>query len=141
MIKIKETKYLFNLNKVINLLNELYPHKQPNELKKGLKLLRKQKDFHLIVAYDKSEAVAISCINSGYLLYCEKYLQISSLYIKPDYRNLGIAQNLFKKAVIIAKKTKASKIVLDSYITNNDSHKTYFRENFSINAYHFVKEL
>jgi len=141
MINLKIYKHIFNAKGALQLLGELYQDKNPEELKKAIYSLKKQKDFHLLIAYQQNEAVAITCLNSGYLIYCGKYLQLSSLYIKPKFRNLGIVQSLFKKAEQIALKTKCSKIALDSYITNNNSHKTYFRENFSINAYHFIKEL
>ena len=141
MIKIKTYKYIFNLKNALSLLGELYQNKNQQELKTALHILKKQQDFHLLIAYKNNNAVAIACVNSGYLIYCAKYLQLSSLYIKPEFRNIGIAQSLFNEAEKIALKTKCSKIVLDSYITNNNSHKTYFRENFSINAYHFTKEL
>ena len=141
MINLKIYKHIFNAKGALQLLGELYQDKNQEELKKAIYSLKKQKDFHLLIAYQQNEAVAITCLNSGYLIYCCKYLQLSSLYIKPKFRNLGIVQSLFKKVEQIALKTKCSKIALDSYITNNNSHKTYFRENFSINAYHFIKEL
>lgn len=141
MIKVKITKYFFQTKKIINLLNELYPEKSYTELKKGLCLLKKNPDFHLLTASNDQEIIATACLHSGYLLYCAKYLQISSLYIKPNFRNLGIAQKFFEEAEKIAHKNSCNQMVLDSYITNNNSHKTYYRENFSINAYHFVKKL
>jgi len=141
MIKIKRHTNLIAIRKALPLFEKLYPKKSRKEILDGLRILKKNHRYSLLIAYKDKEAVGIVGLSIGFLLYSGKYLQISSLYIDPKHRNEGIAQALFATADQVAKAQNCEKIVLDSYVTNQESHKTYLREDFEIKAYHFMKEL
>jgi len=141
MIKIKKYNSLFYIKKFIPLFSEFYPKKTRKEIIKGLKTLKKTYKYDLLVAFQNNEPIAIAGLTYGYLLYCDKFLRLSNIYVKPEYRKLGVAQLLIAKAEIIAKKNNCPQIILDSYIDNETAHKTYLKENFSITAYHFTKKI
>jgi ribosomal protein S18 acetylase RimI-like enzyme len=141
MIKIKKYNSLFYIKKFIPLYNEFYKSKSKKDILKGLKTLKKTYKYNLLVAFKDDEPIAIAGLTYGYLLYCNKFLRLSNIYVKEEYRKLGVAHLLIAKAEIIAKNNKCAQIILDSYIDNNNAHKTYFKEGFSITAYHFTKEV
>jgi len=141
MITVKKHTRLIAIKKSLPLFEKLYPKKTKKEIIAGLKTLIKQHKYCLLVAYKNNEPVGITGITIGYLLYVDKFLRVSNLYIDPNHRNEGTAQLLMSEAEKIAKQKKCTQIVLDSYVVNRDSHKTYLKENFAIEAYHFIKRL
>lgn len=141
MITTRTYHRYFSIKKFLPLFCELYPHKTPDILKKELKILAKNKHYKLLVTFYNNTPVAIASLTEGFLLYCNKYLQISNLYVNKQHRNLGIAKSLINQAEKHAKDSQCKCIMLDSYVTNKTSHQTYFREEFEIKAYHFIKTI
>ena len=141
MISLKEYHTYFFVKKFIFLFRELYKDKPISLLRRELKILVKNKKYKLIIAFYDGKPVAMTSISSGFLIYCGKYMQLSNLYVQPQYRNLGIAKKLIERTEYYARKYGCKHLMLDSYIENQFSHKTYLRENFVIRAHHFMKKL
>ena len=141
MIITRTYTHYFRIKKFLPLFCELYSKKSPYLLQRELKELTKNKNYKLLVTFYDKKPVAIASITEGFVIYCGKYLQISNLYVKKEHRNLGIAKELLNETKRLAKNKNCKHIMLDSYVTNKASHKTYFREEFEIKAYHFMKEI
>jgi len=141
MVITKTYKRYYKVKKFLPIFCKLYPNKPIALLKQELKELVKNKSYKLLVVFDGVDPIAIASLNEGFLLYCGKYLQISNLYVESKHRNIGIAKMLIGKAEEYAKKSHCKYVVLDSYVTNKASHKTYVREGFEPKANHFMKSI
>ena len=140
MAIIKKYRYYFTSKKFLPLFLHLYQDKDIALLVKELKNLTKNKDYRLLVAFADGKPIAMASVNSGFLIYVGKYLQISSLYVDKNYRNMGIAKFLLKEAELFAKEKACQVIFLNSYINNNLAHDIYVKEGFTANAYNFIKK-
>ena len=123
------------------LFHEQYPKRDESYLSQILKLMIAQQNYRLLVIFNQEKAVAMAGFHIGYLLYCGSYLQVSNFFVTNNQRRLGLASTLLERFEIIAKQESCQQIVLDSYLTNQNSHKIYLNKDFKISAYHFTKEI
>jgi len=141
MVKIKQYRYYFTIKKFLPLFLQLYPQKSASLIKKQLKNLSKNKDYKLLIAFIEDKPVAMVSIHYNFLLYVEKHLQVSSLYVKPEYRKMGVATLLLGWVEKMAIKQGCKHIILDSYLDNNSAHEIYAKEGFVAKSYNFVKNI
>ena len=73
--------------------------------------------------------------------YCGKTCEQDHVYIKPEYRSMGLGKQVFKWIYNYAKEKGCETAELNSYVENYPSHKFYLNENYVIKGYHFLKTL
>jgi len=98
-------------------------------------------DFKMVAAFLNDEIVGVCGYWSLRMLYCGRYLQLSSFIVDEEKRGHGIGKKILSHIEKIAKKLNCEKIVLDSFTENKKSHPLYFREGFHIRGFHFMKDL
>jgi len=98
-------------------------------------------DFKMIGAFIGDEIVGVTGYWMLRMLYCGRYLQISSFIVDEEKRGAGIGKKILDEMEKIARELNCEKIVLDSFTENKKSHPLYFRENFYIRGFHFMKDL
>ncbi len=98
-------------------------------------------DFKMIGAFLNGEIVGITGYWVLRMLYCGRYIQLSSFIVDEEKRGLGIGKKLMRKIEEIGLKLSCEKIILDSYTENKKSHSLYYREGFYIRGFHFMKDL
>lgn len=98
-------------------------------------------NFKIIAAYLDDEIVGVTGYWVSRMLYCGRYIQLSSFIVDEEKRGHGIGKKLLAEVEKIGKKFNCEKIALDSYIENKKSHPLYFREGFHIRGFHFMKDL
>lgn len=98
-------------------------------------------DFKMIGAFLNDELVGITGYWILRMLYCGRYIQLSSFIVDEEKRGLGIGKKLMKKIEEIGLKLNCEKIILDSYTENKKSHSLYYREGFYIRGFHFMRDL
>ncbi len=98
-------------------------------------------DFKMIGAFLNDELVGITGYWILRMLYCGRYIQISSFIVDEEKRGLGIGKKLMRKIEEIGLKLSCEKIILDSYTENKKSHSLYYREGFYIRGFHFMRDL
>lgn len=106
------------------------------------KIQKMQKDGYSLI-YIEKEGKVISA--AGYrifsMLYCGKMLYIDDLSTLDNCRGKGYASILLNHLYDIAKQENCKSVQLDSGHVRTTAHKLYFKENFTINAFHFTKKL
>jgi ribosomal protein S18 acetylase RimI-like enzyme len=75
------------------------------------------------------------------MLYCGRYIQLSSFIVDEEKRGSGIGKKILREVEKIGKKLNCEKIILDSFTENKKSHALYYREDFYIRGLHFMKNL
>lgn len=141
MVKIKQYRHYFTIKKFLPLFLQLYPNKSASLIKKQLKNLSKNKDYKLLIAFIEGKPVAMVSVHSNFLLYVKNHLQVSSLYVEPQYRKMGVATLLLQQVEKLAFKQGCNHIILDSYLDNKSAHEIYIKEGFVAKSYNFVKNI
>lgn len=142
MCEIKRIDSFTDSEDAMTLLENLYEkRKRTDEIREELKEMFEKYHYMLILAFIDGKPVGVCGLSFNMLLYTGKFVQISNLYVLPEYRKAGIAAKLIGKTKDIARENNISSIMLDSYTTNFNSHKTYFREGFRLKAFHFILDL
>ncbi len=77
-------------------------------------------DFKMIGAFLNDELVGITGYWILRMLYCGRYIQISSFIVDEEKRGLGIGKKLMRKIEEIGLKLSCEKIILDSYTENKN---------------------
>ena len=98
-------------------------------------------DFKMIGAFLGEEIVGVAGYWVLRMLYCGRYIQISSFIVDEEKRGSGIGKKILREVEKIGKKLNCEKIILDSFTENKKSHALYYREDFYIRGLHFMKNL
>ncbi len=98
-------------------------------------------DFKMIGAFIGDEIVGVCGYWVLRMLYCGRYLQLSSFIVDEEKRGEGIGKKILDEMEKIGKELRCEKIILDSFTENKKSHSLYFREGFHIRGFHFMKNL
>jgi len=98
-------------------------------------------NFKMVGAFLGDKLVGVSGYWILRMLYCGRYIQVSSFIVEEEKRGLGIGQKILKELQKIGRELGCEKIILDSFTENKKSHPLYFREGFHIRGFHFMKDL
>lgn len=101
-----------------------------------------QKDgYTLLYILEDNKVVSIAGYRFMTMLYCSKMLYIDDLSTIQNSRSKGYATMLLNHIYAIAAEQNCTSVQLDSGHTRTDAHKLYYKENFTISAFHFNKQL
>ncbi len=95
--------------------------------------------YSLLYISENSRTVSVAGYRFLTMLYCGKMLSIDDLSTVENCRSKGYSSKLLNHIYEIAKQQNCKSVQLDSGYTRTDAHKLYFKENFTINAFHFTK--
>lgn len=73
--------------------------------------------------------------------WCGEHIDIDNVVVDENARGQGIGKKLVAWIENWAREQGLSFAVLDSYTSNIDSHRFYFREGYIIRGFHFTKDL
>lgn len=105
-----------------------------------IKLMQRDGYTLLYIAEDEN-VVAVAGYRVYTMLYCGKMLYIEDLSTVERSRGKGYASMLLDHLRQLAVQGNCQSIQLDSGPSRTIAHKLYYRENFTINAFHFSKTL
>ncbi|MGA9639506.1 GNAT family N-acetyltransferase [Flavobacterium sp.] len=97
--------------------------------------------YCLLYIQEDHQTVAIAGYRIYTMLYCGKMLYLDDLSTLETQRGKGHATTLLNHLKEIALNNNCVSIQLDSGPSRATAHKLYFKENFTISAYHFHKNL
>jgi GNAT superfamily N-acetyltransferase len=123
------------------IIKQRYPHINLDAFDKQISEMIEMNDFKIIAAFLDEEIVGIAGYWILRMLYCGRYIQVSSFIVDEEKRGFGIGKKILQKIEKIGKELNCEKVVLDSYTENKKSHSLYFSENFHIRGFHFMKDL
>ena len=99
-------------------------------------------DYICIGAFDEDN----KCVGiGGYYIqtrfYLGKTIQVENLVIAPEFRDKGVGSALIKWIEEKGREQNCVVCVLNNSSSNHAAHKFYHREGYSIDCFHFIKEL
>ncbi len=100
-----------------------------------------KKGYNLIYIAEGNKVVSVAGYRIFTMLICGKMLYIDDLSTLDNCRGKGYASILLNYLYDIAKNEYCESVQLDSGHQRTTAHKLYFKENFTISAFHFNKPL
>jgi RimJ/RimL family protein N-acetyltransferase len=123
------------------IVSQRYKEMSLENYKKQISEMIEMNDFKMIGAFSGDEIVGVCGYWVLRMLYCGRYIQLSSFIVDEEKRGAGIGKKILAEIDKIGKKLNCEQIVLDSFTENKKSHPLYFREGFHIRGFHFMKDL
>jgi GNAT superfamily N-acetyltransferase len=114
----------------------LRPMLKENEFVAQIQEMQKE-GYSLIYIEEEGKVVSIAGYRIFSMLYCGKMLYIDDLSTLDICRGKGYATVLLNHLYEIAKQENCKSVHLDSGHLRTKAHKLYFKENFTISAFHF----
>ncbi len=97
--------------------------------------------YRIAAVFDGGECRAAA----GYRLITNfvsgRHMYVDDLVTAEPWRSHGYGRLLNKYLVDLARKEACTSVQLDSNVRRRDAHRFYFREGYSISAFHFVRLL
>lgn len=97
--------------------------------------------YTLLYIAEGDKAVSLAGYRIFTMLYCGKMLYIDDLSTLDSCRGKGYASALLEHMYQIAQHQACQSVQLDSGPSRTIAHKLYFKEGFTISAFHFHKNL
>jgi len=139
IIKDLETKNV--MMDAFPLIHQMYKKMDYKGFESALDEMILNNNYKMVAGFHDEKMIAISGYWIARMLYCGRYLQASNLVVDENFRGNGVGKNILNYLESKARKLGCDKMVLDSYSENKKSHSLYFREDFYIRGFHFMKDL
>jgi hypothetical protein len=140
-ITIKEMNNLDEMMLAYSIIKQRYREITLNDFQNQISEMIAMNDFKMIGAFLNNEIIGIAGYWVLRMLYCGRYIQVSSFIVDEEKRGFGIGKKILNEIEKIGKKLNCEKMVLDSFTENKKSHSLYFKEDFHIRGFHFMKDL
>ena len=102
-----------------------------------IRRMMQEDGYHLVALYNDGAVLAVAGYRFMQMLYCGKIMYIDDLNTDDRHRSLGYGKALLAWLKAEAKAKGCSQLHLDSGVQRENTHRFYFREHLTINAYHF----
>ncbi len=99
--------------------------------------MMQREGYLLATVLDQGEVRAIAGYRFIEMLYCGRILYVDDLNTDERYRSQGYGRRLLDWLKQEAKERGCDQLHLDSGVQRAQTHRFYFREGLTINAYHF----
>jgi len=139
IIKDLETKNV--MMDAFPLIHQMYKKMDYKGFESALDEMILNNNYKMVAGFHDEKMIAISGYWIARMLYCGRYLQASNLVVDENFRGNGVGKKILNYLENKARKLGCDKMVLDSYSENKKSHSLYFREDFYIRGFHFMKDL
>lgn len=123
------------------MLHQLYTELTYEQYKAYIQELLPLGYRRLIIKGDNEELIASAGILVGVHFRYGKYLYVNDLITDENHRSLGLGTKLMDWIEEEGRNLGCNNIRLASNVNRTDAHRFYFRDEFKIHGYYFVKEL
>jgi GNAT superfamily N-acetyltransferase len=128
------------LGNVFGVMRELRPHLDEDEFNR-LYVTSHPEGYRVVAIFDGEDCRAcagyrlMTNLVSGYHMY------VDDLVTAERWRSRGYGRLLNKYLLELARGERCTSVQLDSNTRRADAHRFYFRERYTISAFHFVQLL
>lgn len=123
------------------IIKQRYPQMDLKNYDQQISEMITASNFKMIGAFLGDKIVGVTGYWVTRMLYCGRYIQLSSFIVDQSKRGMGIGKKILREVEKVGKDLGCEKIVLDSFTENKKSHALYYREDFYIRGFHFMKDL
>ena len=116
---------------------QLRPSVVPDEYLPTVRRMMQEDGYHLVALYNDGAVRAVAGYRFMQMLYSGKIMYVDDLNTDDRHRSLGYGKALLDWLKAKAKANGCGQLHLDSGVQRENTHRFYFREGLTINAYHF----
>jgi GNAT superfamily N-acetyltransferase len=116
---------------------QLRPHITVDEYLPTISRMMQSDSYRLAAVMEEGEVRAVAGYRFIEMLYCGRILYIDDLNTDERYRSRGHGRELLDWLKREGKENGCDQLHLDSGVQREQAHRFYFREELTINAYHF----
>ncbi|MBD3281105.1 GNAT family N-acetyltransferase [Candidatus Dojkabacteria bacterium] len=116
---------------------------QPNDIQKNFDVFIKEKNGYLILVYLDDQPVGFAEFRPlpKKLRDSNEKIEITSLFVCPQYQKKGVGKSLIEYVKKFAKKTNRDRVVLYSGLELTEAHKFYEKTGFTKDALFYILEV
>ncbi len=118
-------------------MRQLRPNVTPDEYLPTVKRMMQTDGYHLVALYDDGTVRAVAGYRFIEMLYCGRIMYVDDLNTGENARSKGYGKALMDWLKAEARSRGCGQLHLDSGVQREPTHRFYFRERLTINAYHF----
>lgn len=116
------------------LLEQMYPQQSAEQILQSTRQMM-QEGWKLIGIFEGKRCDAVVMYNTGLRLFCGKYLQPESLFVRPEARDKGYAKKLFDWMEEKADTLGCDRLFLHSFVESSNAHKFFFKQGYHIRGF------
>lgn len=134
MSKVTEVTSPQQVQAACELLEQMYP-RQPAERIHDYVPKMLAEGWKMIGIFEGERCDATIMYQIGIRLFCGKYMQLDSLFIRPEARLNGYSAALFNWLQQKAESEACDRMLLESLVESFGAHKFFFRQGYHIRGY------
>ena len=140
MLVVRELIDKEEMLKNLPVLQDLYPSLTLSEYSSELDLMLPH-NYGQVGVFEGDICLGLSGFWIGTKLWCGKYLELDNIVVSKTQRSQGIGKLLFDFIHKKALENDCTMLSLDSYTTNFNAHKFFYKEGFAPKGFHFINIL
>jgi GNAT superfamily N-acetyltransferase len=140
MLVVRELIDKEEMLKNLPVLQDLYPSLTLSEYSSELDLMLPH-NYGQVGVFEGDICLGLSGFWIGTKLWCGKYLELDNIVVSKTQRSQGIGKLLFDFLHKKALENDCTMLSLDSYTTNFNAHKFFYKEGFAPKGFHFINIL
>ena len=118
-------------------MRQLRPNITPDDYLATIRRMMQTDGYHLAGLYADGVVQAVAGYRFIEMLYCGRILYVDDLNTDESVRSQGHGRALLDWLKARAREQGCGQLHLDSGVQRESTHRFYFRERLTINAYHF----
>ena len=140
MLVVRELIDKEEMLKNLRVLQDLYPSLTLSEYSSELDLMLPH-NYGQVGVFEGDICLGLSGFWIGTKLWCGKYLELDNIVVSKTQRSQGIGKLMFDFLHKKALENNCTMLSLDSYTTNFNAHKFFYKEGFAPKGFHFINIL
>ncbi len=140
MLVVRELIDKEEMLKNLSVLQDLYPSLTLSEYSSELDLMLPH-NYGQVGVFEGDICLGLSGFWIGTKLWCGKYLELDNIVVSKTQRSQGIGKLIFDFLHKKALENECTMLSLDSYTTNFNAHKFFYKEGFAPKGFHFINIL
>ena len=140
MLVVRELIDKEEMLKNLSVLQDLYPSLTLSEYSSELDSMLPH-NYGQVGVFEGDICLGLSGFWIGTKLWCGKYLELDNIVVSKTQRSQGIGKLLFDFLHKKALENNCTMLSLDSYTTNFNAHKFFYKEGFAPKGFHFINIL
>jgi GNAT superfamily N-acetyltransferase len=118
-------------------MRQLRPAIPPDAYLPTVRRMMQTDGYHLAALYESERLRSVAGYRFMEMLYCGRIMYVDDLNTDEAHRSQGCGRVLMAWLKAQARAHGCGQLHLDSGVQREATHRYYFRERFTINAYHF----
>ena len=117
------------------LLEQMYPKQPAEQVHRYVTKMQAEERWKMVGIMEGEQCNAVILYLIGHRMFCGKFMQLDSLFIRPEARRRGYSAGLFNWLQEKAEAENCDRMLLESLVESFDAHKFFFRQGYHVRGY------